>query len=805
MDTLSIDIAFGNRVAGAGVVTAAQFGAIQTGFAAFPEFDAQMRALGLSHLRWPGGTLAETDPAVYGLDLPGIFDGTRLFTPDPDRVRPDLAATLAHCVEQNLGFSMILPTVRHAADIERGVAELQAFLRDLLSGRHGALPANVTLEIGNEYEGHAVLAQNPALYGQIADRFIQTITAALASPEVNQIGAELRIAVQMGASAGDDAAIRGAIAPGNLVQIDSLVVHALPFNFAAIDKPRTGAGTDPEDLGESAWQNRADYLAAWQAAIAAAGGDGRGVDFYVSAVNVGKAAQDFAEVNLTYQDYGLRAAGAYLELFATYQSIGMDAAAIWGVAGKHFNAVSDADAQGIVLDPGGALIRLMAENIVGMQLIDGFQANGRDDPAMAYAWENATEAVIFVAANDIPSDGLSIRIDLDLLGAASLVEATRLTAVLDEDCPPGATPLQRMVYENAHLADFVPAIAGGSVSFRLGGDYEVVMLHLARAPAAPAPSIQGTAKANSIKGTAGADAVYGNGGNDKLWGEDGDDYLSGGVGKDVLQGGAGNDRIDGDADNDRLLGGTGADTLSGGDGNDDIQGNAGDDSIEGGAGNDAVLGGDGADAIWGGDGNDRLSGELGDDRIEGGTGRDSIFGNDGADTVFGGGDEDAVNGGAGDDRLFGGSGNDTLTGEGGRDILSGGLGNDLLAGGADADVLRGEEGADTLKGEAGADMLDGGAGNDLVIGGLGDDLLAGGEGADLFLFEKGFGMDRIEDFEAGVDRIQVSALRLKMTWADFVEECATETGAGVTLAVRGGLIELAGVALADLSAGDFLL
>jgi len=91
------------------------------------------------------------------------------------------------------------------------------------------------------------------------------------------------------------------------------------------------------------------------------------------------------------------------------------------------------------------------------------------------------------------------------------------------------------------------------------------------------------------------------------------------------------------------------------------------------------------------------------------------------------------------------------------DLLAGHNGNDTLEGFAGDDHLKGRDGNDRLLGGAGNDELEGGAGNDLLIGGAGDDVLYGGAGADRFVFASGDGVDEIKDFEAGVDKIDLSA------------------------------------------------
>ena len=81
--------------------------------------------------------------------------------------------------------------------------------------------------------------------------------------------------------------------------------------------------------------------------------------------------------------------------------------------------------------------------------------------------------------------------------------------------------------------------------------------------------------------------------------------------------------------------------------------------------------------------------------------------------------------------------------------------------------MRGSEGDDLLAGSAANESLLAGAGADVLDGGGGRDLLEGGEGSDVFGFSRledsyrtssrNFA-DRILDFDAGNDRIDVSAL-----------------------------------------------
>ncbi len=219
--------------------------------------------------------------------------------------------------------------------------------------------------------------------------------------------------------------------------------------------------------------------------------------------------------------------------------------------------------------------------------------------------------------------------------------------------------------------------------------------------------------------------------------------ISGGDGADLLVGANGPDRMEGNAGNDTLRGFGGADELSGGEGADSILGDSDDDTLRGGAREDTLRGGDG------------------DDLLEGDTGEDMLFGNDGEDLLRGGDGQDLLLGNAGQDSLDGGTGDDTLDGGTGQDELLGGEGRDLLRGGGDDDALFGEDGEDILLAGSGDDTLAGGGGRDILNGGL---------GVDTFRFTAtnqsaaGPMRDVIQDFEPGVDIIDLAALPGVLEW-----------------------------------------
>ena len=218
------------------------------------------------------------------------------------------------------------------------------------------------------------------------------------------------------------------------------------------------------------------------------------------------------------------------------------------------------------------------------------------------------------------------------------------------------------------------------------------------------------------------------------------------------------------------------------------------DQMAGDLGNDILIGDAGNDSLIGGDGNDRLTGGLGDDRLIGGLGDDALDGGLGNDTLSGGAGVDTTTGGAGDDlylidatgdvvtegtgpaegvdqvqsaaiavnlNLYANVENATLTGAVALNLI-GAAGANVLTGNVAANLIRGGGGNDRLLGSAGSDTLDGGGGRDRLLGGTGQDVLAGGGAADVFVFASaaeagnGAARDRITDFQAGFDRIDLS-------------------------------------------------
>lgn len=334
---------------------------------------------------------------------------------------------------------------------------------------------------------------------------------------------------------------------------------------------------------------------------------------------------------------------------------------------------------------------------------------------------------------------------------------------------------------------------------------------------------------DTLVGGDGLDRLYGQDDDDTIYGDDGDDLIYGGDGDDWVSGGTDNDTISGDAGNDTLLGGDGDDEVNGGTGNDTISGNAGIDTLNGGDGNDIISGGAGTDYIYGDAGADRVNGDDGGDwisggdgwdRLWGGDGADYVYGNDGVDRLYGQDGNDTLYGGADGDYMYGGNDNDFLRGEGGADIMTGDAGldtlygdgggdrmyggtqNDTLIGGDGWDRIYGQDGDDDLSGDQGNDYLYGGLGADTLNGGTGDDVLQGNGGSDSFVFDTdALGSDLIQDFELGIDRLELSDALwdgANLTAAQIVATYGGVSGSDIILDFGDTIITLSG--LTDLNA-----
>lgn len=339
-----------------------------------------------------------------------------------------------------------------------------------------------------------------------------------------------------------------------------------------------------------------------------------------------------------------------------------------------------------------------------------------------------------------------------------------------------------------------------SASYILGAGVSVEILQAAAGPGPLnltgneyAQTLIGNAGINTLDGKGGADTLIGGLGNDTYVVDNAGDvitenadegfdtvkttgplYVMGanlevltftgvggfkGTGNDlanVITGGAGIDLLDGGLGADRLVGGLGNDTYVVDNLADVVVENANEGfdlvktaigafalsaNVENltytGGGNFQGFGNGLANVITGGVGNDSLDGKGGADRLIGGLGDDVYFTDNLGDAVV----ESA---GEGVDRVLT-TLNSAVTAANVESLIFIGAGNFQGFANAAGSAVLGGAGNDTLFGAAGDDVLSGRGGNDLLVG---------NGGVDLFYFDGlGQGVDRIGDFQVGVDHI----------------------------------------------------
>lgn len=108
-----------------------------------------------------------------------------------------------------------------------------------------------------------------------------------------------------------------------------------------------------------------------------------------------------------------------------------------------------------------------------------------------------------------------------------------------------------------------------------------------------------------------------------------------------------------------------------------------------------------------------------------------------------------------------------------------------------------------LWGGAGAETLAGGGGADFLHDGAGGDVLTGGSGADVFVFARDGVADRISDFQAGQDRIDVSDWG-RIYSSAALSIAATASGATVSYGAETLTIIRQGGGSLPLTEADFL-
>jgi Ca2+-binding RTX toxin-like protein len=242
-------------------------------------------------------------------------------------------------------------------------------------------------------------------------------------------------------------------------------------------------------------------------------------------------------------------------------------------------------------------------------------------------------------------------------------------------------------------------------------------------------------------------------------------------------------------------------TVNAGEGANTITGTSGDNLLIAGDGANTVTVTSGDNLLIAGDGANTITATTGDNDITTGSGANTITVTSGNNTIHAGDGANTIVATSGINTITTGSGANTITTGG----LAGG-GNTINAGDG-ANTITTGAGDDTITSGDGADTITTGGGDDIINAGGGSDIMTGGAGSDDFIFEDGFGIDGIIDFNAfdGGEDINLSAVTEIVDYTDLTANHLTANASGAAVIFDGAnTITLTGVLITDLDVTDFI-
>lgn len=738
-------------------------------------------------IRFPGGGVAEdqVNPDAYTvLDDGAVTPGTPTWE------------FLLDAAANGWAVSIVLPTWRFLdldtmqMDTARAAEEVERYVRTLFEAADDLGVRIDGFEIGNEFDLLAEKTNGDLwLTGEEAEGFSRayaeiaaTITATL-DDGIAAAGFDGADAPWIGVQAlwswvpenwkkpADfrDALADAFAAAGATDAVDAVITHVYPW-LELEANPQDWLTGDTEII---------DNLAALAAVF------GPGLDWIVSEWEVSFGSGDAIALLQDRYD-GIKQLEPVVSLFAQMVAAGVDHMNLWPVRNGAFTSLETLEG---AEKPLSYVFDMMSDQLVGTTVLDlnGAQAGvmwETGDAVHVYGFEGRDRTVLYLGSRS--DEAQTLDLSLAAFRGDRGVPTVAVTRIFVDD--PDARGWQQGTHVETEEYAFrwFQKNAAEVLTF---SPYEMISIEI----------VYEAERGEIETGTAGNDFLFGTSGSDRLSGSGGDDWLHGRSGADRLFGGAGNDFIDGGAQNDFIVAG---------DGDDVVEGDAGQDYVELGDGDD-LFRDNGQGRYWG---NDIVDGGAGDDRFEIGRGDDLVTGGAGADRfVFGTVsqkiDEDTITDfTCGEDVLeIGGQafttlealadvhrvysdGTDsivelegmgwiTLRGIDGSGVagvgavparvvvngsskadanLAGTPFDAVLNGRGGADRLYGRGGDDILRGGGGSDWLYGGVGNDRLMDGGGTDDLIGGAGADVFRLHHDGHLDRIHDFEQGLDRIDLS-------------------------------------------------
>lgn len=614
-------------------------------------FQTAISNLGVTSIRWPGGTESERGLDMLNNDtLGGISDVFDWLSEDPtnsDLDVADLKAVIDYCATNNLNLSFTFPTAifkgKTDSEIDAYASGIKDFIEDDLL--QYALDNGViidSIKIGNEFTLNDLSATE---YGQIASRLTQIIGEAVTDFDPNGAAWEAPgIVIETGPIWLDEAGNSGLFFGS--AQDENNDRYILPEKvleeFDATEAQYVTA-IDIHDLTLGV-KSYADYFGEYQ-------NDPNNADDSLNAVFQtlndftgweNKFGTDVELHSLAWSlngDDGNSLAGASLAFMQFYEMslAGVSYASTFLASGAAYKQtlVNKNDSS---LRAGGEVYRLMQENLQGLKAVEF-----ASDPSV-YEDDSDLEDVVF---KSFEKDGQIVLYVGNLEDENQPITMKQVYAFL-ASVPGFSNILNLNDSNNLHMWGTIIGVDGDPTNHTAATELEIlnasdivknnwhlefeldaheIMQLVFTAQTAGGVTMRGHDQADTLRGSAWTDVIYGGAGNDALYGGKQADILYGDIGYDTLYGENGYDT---------LYGGKGKDTLYGGWGEDALYGEAGKGVLRGEQHNDTLFGGSGNDTLYGDEGHDRLEGGTGNDKLYGGAGRDEFVFMDGAgkDTIY---------------------------------------------------------------------------------------------------------------------------------------------------------------------------
>lgn len=387
-------------------------------------FDELSSALGVEHIRYPGGSITERLFDITNPDLSTAYD----YQAEAEVEIVPLSEFMTFAEHEGHSVTIVVPTRTFFSDetdvngdrfVELDEQELSQFVTDVASGVYGNVQIDA-FEIGNEYWGSGEMSA--VEYGRVSSSMVEVMDAALSSTS-------------------------NSVHPTD--EIDLVVQTGTNFRYSQLDDQYSGI-TDPDEIlhalsedygldleadfkfnsGSLNWTaiNNELIMREFDTPEEIEGLDGVAAHVYSREPEISGTREFFlkeidnswleefpdlktyiTEWNLKsgvgaldQNDYGLKQAHEMLNIVEAFSDHGVDVAHVWPLSQNTSNALS----RGFEYDelsPPGEMFRLMEEELPGTRPLDLIGSEGRETEVSVsdidvHAFANPDKFVMYLAS-----------------------------------------------------------------------------------------------------------------------------------------------------------------------------------------------------------------------------------------------------------------------------------------------------------------------------------------------------------------------------------------------------------------------